>query len=176
MHQRIPLTREGSNAQSTRLGYWFVGQGSARRGCYHQTGINGRYYYWRGAHTGGHRLPTTRQCLQRTQAAHFPSMRHRCTQHPRPSQTFSTAPPLHVTSHLAGQGRSVIRSLSPGLAVDEDEDAGARPLGSEPIEVLASSGKWFAGLIFCFTGYGTARCIQASASSRVLSFLYLAQG
>ena len=63
-----------------------------------------------------------------------------------------------------------------GLIVDEDEDAGTRPLGSDPIEVLASSGEWFAGLIFCFTGNGTARCIQASASSRVLSFLYLAQG
>ncbi len=62
------------------------------------------------------------------------------------------------------------------LTLVEDEDAGARPLGSDPIEVLASPGEWSASLTFCFTGYGTARCIQASASSRVLSFLYLAQG
>lgn len=65
---------------------------------------------------------------------------------------------------------------SPDLIVDEDEDAGIGPLGSDPIEVLVSPGEWLAGLIFCFTKYGTARCIQASASSRVLSFLYLAQG
>ena len=35
-----------------------------------------------------------------------------------------------------------------GLTVDEDEDSGARPLGSESIEVLASPVKRFSGLIF----------------------------
>jgi hypothetical protein len=67
----------------------------------------------------------------------------------------------------------------PGAAsstVDEDEDAGTRPLRCDPIEVLDLPSEWFARLIFCFMGYGTAGCIQASASSSVLSFLYLAQG
>ena len=59
--------------------------------------------------------------------------------------------------------------------IDEDEDTGIRPLRCDPIEVLALPSEWFAGL-FCFMGYGTAGCIQASASSSVLNFLYLAQG
>jgi len=46
----------------------------------------------------------------------------------------------------------VIRDPEPGSKRDWMEDAGTRPLGSDPIKALASSGEWLAGLIFCFTG------------------------
>jgi hypothetical protein len=62
------------------------------------------------------------------------------------------------------------------LTVDEDEDTDTRPPGRDPMEGLSLSSKWYSGFVFCLTGYGTACCIQASASSRDLIFLYFAQG
>ena len=185
MHRRIQLTREGSNAQSTRLGCWFVGQGSAQRGCYHQKGMHkwtvslleGNTY--RGSSTPHHTpMPAT------DPSCPFP-------EHAPSVYTTSSAVADILDCPAAACGLTLGRSGAicdsdpeskrdwlevAGLIVDEDGDAGARPLGSESIEVLASPGTRFSGLIFCFTGYGTARCIQASASLRVLSFLYLAQG
>jgi hypothetical protein len=38
------------------------------------------------------------------------------------------------------------------LTVDEDEDDDTRPLSCDPMEVLALSGKWFSGLMFCLMG------------------------
>lgn len=161
MHQRISLTRQGSNAQSTRLGCWFVDQGSARRGCCHRIG----------------RHKWTESSLEES------TYRGSSTSHhtPMPAADPSCPFPEHAPSVYTTICDSVPDSRrdwleSPGLTVDEDKDAGIGPLGSESIEVLASPGEWFSGLIFCFTEYGTARCIQDSASSRVLSFLYLAQG
>jgi hypothetical protein len=185
MHQRIPLTREVLNAQSTRLGCWFVGQGSARRGYYHQTGM----HKW------------TVSLLEGSTYRESSTPHHTPMPATDPSCPFPEhAPSVYTTSSAVADildcpgavcdltlGRPGATCDSEpdskrdwleaaGLTVDEDEGAGIRPLGSDPIEVLVSLGEWFAGLIFCFTGYGTARCIQASASSRVPSFLYLAQG
>jgi hypothetical protein len=179
MHQRIPITHEGSNVQSTRLGCWFVGQGSAQRGCYHKTGMHKwtvsllERNTYRGSSTPHHTpIPAT------DPSCPFPE--HAPSVYTTSSAVVDILDCLAVTCDLLlGRPGAISKRgwlEATDLTVDKDEDACTRPLGSDPIEVLVSFREWSAGSIFCFTGYGTAHCIQASASSRVLSFLYLAQG
>ena len=179
------MTREGSDARSVRLGCWFVGQGSARSGFYHQTVMHKwtvslleeSTYRWSST---PHHTPMPATDPSCPFPEHAPSVYTTSSavadvlDCPAAACDLTLGMPGAICNSETVSTRDWLEAAC--LTIDEDEDAGARPLGSDPFEVPASYGEWFASLIFCFTGYGTARCIQASASSRVLSFLYLAQG